>query len=249
VKGVLLAGGTGSRLYPLTRITNKHLLPIGDRPMVNYGIEALVAAGITDVMVVTGGTHAGEFLRLLSNGHEFGVDRLLYAYQERPGGIAEALGLAERFVGDEPVVVMLADNIFEHSIAPTIERYASQPGGARLILAEVNNPEHLRHVGVAELDSDGRIVRIVEKPEVPPSNYSVTGVYVYDPTVFAVLPTLVPSGRGELEITDVNNHYVKAGQMAYDITAGYWGDAGESIEAYYTVNDRVRRYGANKADR
>jgi len=167
VKGVLLAGGTGSRLYPLTRITNKHLLPIGDRPMVNYGIEALVAAGVTDVMVVTGGTHAGEFLRLLSNGHEFGVDRLLYAYQERPGGIAEALGLAERFVGDEPVVVMLADNIFECSIAPTIEHYAAQGGGARLILAEVNNPEHLRHVGVAKLDDAGRIVRIIEKPEIP----------------------------------------------------------------------------------
>lgn len=246
MKGVLLAGGTGSRLYPLTRITNKHLLPIGDRPMVNYGIEALVAAGVTDVMVVTGGAHAGEFLRLLSNGHEFGVDRLLYAYQERPGGIAEALGLAERFVGDEPVVVMLADNIFECSIAPTIEHYAAQGGGARLILAEVNNPEHLRHVGVAKLDDAGRIVRIIEKPEIPPSNYSVTGVYLYDPTVFSVVSTLVPSGRGELEITDVNNHYVDAGEMEYDITAGYWGDAGESIDAYYTVNDRVRRHGANK---
>ena len=240
MKGVLLAGGTGSRLYPLTRITNKHLLPIGDRPMVNYGIEALVAAGVTDVMVVTGGAHAGEFLRLLSNGHEFGVDRLLYAYQERPGGIAEALGLAERFVGDEPVVVMLADNIFERSIK------GSLGGGARLILAEVNNPEHLRHVGVAKLDDAGRIVRIIEKPEIPPSNYSVTGVYLYDPTVFSVVSTLVPSGRGELEITDVNNHYVDAGEMEYDITAGYWGDAGESIDAYYTVNDRVRRHGANK---
>jgi glucose-1-phosphate thymidylyltransferase len=246
VKGVLLAGGTGSRLFPLTRITNKHLLPIGDRPMVNYGIEALVAAGVTDIMVVTGGTHAGEFLRLLSNGHEFGVDRLLYAYQESPGGIAEALGLAERFVGDEAVVVMLADNIFECSIAPTVEHFAVQGGGARVILAAVKDPEHLRHVGVAELDSAGRIVRIVEKPDVPPSNLSVTGVYVYDSDVFSVLPTLVPSGRGELEITDVNNHYVDAGRLEYDITTGYWGDAGESIDAYYTVNDRVRRHGANK---
>ncbi len=142
---------------------------------------------------------------------------------------------------------MLADNIFECSIAPTVEHFAAQGGGARLILAEVENPEHLRHVGVAELDSSGRIVRIVEKPETPPSNYSVTGVYVYDADVFSILPTLVPSGRGELEITDVNNHYVGSGRMEYDITAGYWGDAGESIEAYYTVNDRVRRHGANKA--
>jgi glucose-1-phosphate thymidylyltransferase len=246
VKGVLLAGGTGSRLFPLTRITNKHLLPIGDRPMIDYGIEALVLGGVTEVMVVTGGTHAGEFLRLLSNGHEYGLDRLNYAYQERPGGIAEALGLAERFVGDDPVVVMLADNIFERSIKGSLDRFASQEEGARLLLARIDEPEHLRHLGVPELDDEGRIRRIVEKPTNPPSNYCVTGVYLYPPDVFAVLPTLEPSGRGELEITDVNNHFVAAGKMTYDIIEGYWGDAGESIDAYYAVNDQVRSHGANR---
>jgi glucose-1-phosphate thymidylyltransferase len=247
VKGVLLAGGTGSRLFPLTRITNKHLLPIGDRPLVSYGIEALVLGGVTEVMVVTGGTHAGEFLRLLSNGHEFGLDTLCYSYQERPGGIAEALALAERFVGDDSVVVMLADNIFERSIKASLERFAASDHGARLLLAEIDDVEHLRHLGVPELDSEGRIVRIIEKPADPPSNYCVTGVYLYPPDVFQVLPTLEPSGRGELEITDVNNHYVADGEMAYDVIEGYWGDAGESIDAYYAVNDQVRRNGANRA--
>jgi glucose-1-phosphate thymidylyltransferase len=246
VKGVLLAGGTGSRLFPLTRITNKHLLPIGDRPMVDYGIEALVLGGITEVMVVTGGTHAGEFLRLLSNGNEYGLDRLNYAYQERPGGIAEALGLAERFVGNDAVVVMLADNIFERSIKASLDRFASQESGARLLLARIDEPEHLRHLGVPEMDGDGRIRRIIEKPASPPSNYCVTGVYLYPPDVFSVLPTLQPSGRGELEITDVNNHYVAAGTMAYDVIEGFWGDAGESIDAYYAVNDQVRKHGANR---
>jgi len=246
VKGVLLAGGTGSRLFPLTRITNKHLLPIGDRPLVSYGIEALVLGGVTEVMVVTGGAHAGEFLRLLSNGHEFGLDTLCYSYQERPGGIAEALGLAERFVGDDSAVVMLADNIFERSIKASLERFAASDHGARLLLARIDDVEHLRHLGVPELDADGRIVRIFEKPAHPPSNYCVTGVYLYPPDVFQVLPSLEPSGRGELEITDVNNHYVEKGAMAYDVIEGYWGDAGESIDAYYAVNDQVRRNGANR---
>ncbi|MCU1489003.1 MAG: Spore coat protein [Acidimicrobiaceae bacterium] len=245
MKGVLLAGGTGSRLYPLTRITNKHLLPIYDRPMIAYAVDALVQAGISEIMVVTGGTHAGEFLRLLSNGEEHGVDRLLYAYQERPGGIAEALGLAERFVGDDPVLVMLADNVFGRSIQDTVNRFAEQAKGARIVLASVLEPEHLRHLGVPELAPDGRVVRIVEKPEDPPSQYCVTGVYCYDPSVFEVIATLVPSRRGELEITDVNNHFIEAGAMAYDVTEGFWGDAGESIDAYYTVNDHVRRFGAN----
>jgi glucose-1-phosphate thymidylyltransferase len=246
VKGVLLAGGTGSRLFPLTRITNKHLLPIGDRPMIDYGIEALVLGGITEVMVVTGGTHAGEFLRLLSNGNESGLDSLNYAYQERPGGIAEALGLAERFVGDDRVVVMLADNIFERSIKGSLDGFAAQADGARVLLAQIDEPEHLRHLGVPELDAEGRIVRIIEKPADPPSTYCVTGVYLYPPDVFSVLPTLSPSGRGELEITDVNNHYVSTGAMAYDVIQGFWGDAGESIDAYYAVNDWVRSHGANK---
>jgi glucose-1-phosphate thymidylyltransferase len=214
--------------------------------MVSYGIEALVLGGVTEVMVVTGGTHAGEFLRLLSNGHEFGLDRLCYAYQERPGGIAEALGLAERFAGDDPIVVMLADNIFERSIRPSLERFAATGTGARLLLAEVTNPDHLRHVGVPEIDGSGRIVRIIEKPAEPPSNYCVTGVYLYEPSVFSVLPSLTPSGRGELEITDVNNHFVARGEMAYDVIEGYWGDAGESIDAYYAVNDQVRSCGANR---
>jgi glucose-1-phosphate thymidylyltransferase len=245
VKGVLLAGGTGSRLFPLTRITNKHLLPIGDRPMVSYGIDALVSAGVTEIMVVTGGAHAGEFLRLLSNGQEHGVDLLVYGYQDRPGGIAEALGLAQKFVGREPVCVMLADNIFEQSIKPSIERFASHPVGARLLLAEIADPEHLRHLGVPVLDGEGRITSIIEKPPSPPSTYCVTGTYLYDSSVFDVISTLEPSGRGELEITDVNNHYVSAGLMQYDVIEGFWGDAGESIEAYYEVNDFVRHHGAN----
>ena len=245
MRGVILAGGTGSRLHPLTRITNKHLLPIGDRPMISYAIEALVKAGVNEMMVVTGGTHAGEFLRLLSNGQEYGVDRLLYAYQERAGGIAEALGLAAQFVGDDAAVVMLADNIFGKSFVSSVQRFAADPKGARLLLAEVKDPDHLRHLGVPELDESGTIVRIVEKPEDPPSNYCVTGVYFYDSSVFDIIRTLRPSGRGELEITDVNNHYVAAGLARYDIQEGFWGDAGESIDAYYAVNDHVRRYGAN----
>jgi glucose-1-phosphate thymidylyltransferase len=246
MKGVLLAGGTGTRLYPLTRITNKHLLPVYDRPMIAWAIEALVLADVREIMVVTGGTHAGEFLRLLSNGHEYGVDRLQYAYQERPGGIAEALGLTERFVGDDPVVVMLADNVIGGTIRETVQRFKEQGSGARILLSEVEDEAHLTHVGVPELDDAGRVVRIIEKPHDPPSRYCVTGIYLYDPSVYSIIPTLEPSGRGELEITDVNNHYVSEGLMAYDILDGFWGDAGESIEAYYVVNDYVRRHGANK---
>ncbi len=246
MKGVILAGGTGTRLHPLTRITNKHLLPIYDRPMVTYGIEALVQAGVTELMLVTGGTHAGEFLRLLGNGHEWGIDRLSYAYQERAGGIAEALGLAERFAAGDRVCVMLADNVVGRSIRPAVENFERQERGARILLAREENPEHLRHLGVPELDGANRVVRIVEKPETPPSSFAVTGIYFYDEDVFEVIPTLEPSGRGELEITDVNNHYVDQGTMEYDVLEGFWGDAGESIEAYYAVNDFVRREGANR---
>ena len=245
MKGVVLAGGTGSRLDPLTRITNKHLLPIYDRPMVTYAIEALVRAGISEVMLVTGGTHAGEFFRLFGNGHDYGVHPLLYSYQERPGGIAEALGLAERFVDRDRGCVMLADNVVERSFRPAAERFAAQERGGRILLSREYDPEHLRNLGVPELDGDGKIVRIVEKPEEPPSEYAVTGIYFYDETVWDVLPTLQPSGRGELEITDVNNWYVGQGTMEYDVLEGFWGDAGESIEAYYTVNDFVRASGAN----
>jgi glucose-1-phosphate thymidylyltransferase len=245
MKGVILAGGIGSRLHPLTRITNKHLLPIYDRPMVEYAIEALVGGGVTEIMVVTGGTHAGEFLRLLGDGHAHGIDRLSYAYQEREAGIADALSLAERFAGGDRILVMLADNVFERSVRPAIDNFEKQERGARIVLSRMEEPEHLRHLGVAELDGD-RVLRIHEKPETPPSEFAVTGLYFYDPTVFEFLPTLSPSARGELEITDVNNWYIGQEAMEYDIVEGFWGDAGESIEAYYEVNDFVREHGANR---
>jgi glucose-1-phosphate thymidylyltransferase len=246
VKGVVLAGGSGTRLHPLTKITNKHLLPIHDRPMVDFAIEALVSAGVTELMLVTGGTHAGEFFRLLGNGQEHGIERLSYAYQDKAGGIAEALGLAERFVDRERCVVMLADNVFGRSIRPVVERFEQQQQGARIALARESDPEHLRHLGVPELDGDGRVARIVEKPQEPPSEYAVTGMYFYDDAVWGIVSGLEPSERGELEITDVNNWYVEQGLMEYDVLDGFWGDAGESIDAYYAVNDFVRANGANR---
>jgi glucose-1-phosphate thymidylyltransferase len=246
MKGVILAGGTGSRLYPLTRITNKHLLPIYDRPMIAWAIEAVVQSGIDEIMLVTGGTHAGEFLRLLGNGHEYGINQLSYGYQENAGGIAEALGLAAHFAEGGPVLVMLADNIVERSIRPIVDAFRANPVGARILLSPVSEPEHLRHLGVPVFGDDGRVVHIEEKPEIPASQYCVTGIYCYEAGVFDIIGDLEPSGRGELEITDVNNHFVEKGQMAHDIQEGFWGDAGESIDAYYTVNDFVREYGANK---
>jgi glucose-1-phosphate thymidylyltransferase len=246
VKGVILAGGTGSRLHPLTRITNKHLLPIYDRPMINWAIEALVKAGVSEMMLVTGGMHAGEFLRLLGNGQEFGIDRLLYAYQEKPGGIAEALALAEHFVGQDRVVVLLADNIYGRTLRPCVEAFRLQKAGARVILYAEKDARHLRNLGVAQFNGSGRIEHIVEKPAEPPSEYAVTGAYFYDDTVWTVLPSLTPSGRGELEITDVNNWYVERNLMEHDVLDAFWGDAGESIDAYYAVNDHVRQSGANK---
>ncbi len=245
MKGVILAGGTGSRLHPLTRITNKHLLPIYDRPMINFAIEALVSAGVAEIMLVTGGTHAGEFLRLLGNGNEFGIERLFYAYQDRAGGIAEALGLAERFVAGDRCVVLLGDNIFERSLKPCVDAFRRQERGSRVVLSRETNLQHLAHLGVARFDGDHRISGIVEKPASPPSEYAVTGVYFYDHQVWNVLPELQPSGRGELEITDVNNWYVERGQMEYDVVEGFWGDAGESINGYYAVHDFVRSHGAN----
>ena len=232
-------------MRPLTRITNKHLLPIYDRPMVTYAIEAFVKAGISEIMLVTGGTHAGEFLRLLGNGEDFGVGRLLYSYQDRPGGIAEALGLAEKFVGNDKLAVILADNIFGSSISGVVENFTRQPGGARIVLVGLGEPDHLSNLGVARFEGD-KIVEIQEKPDVAPSSYAVTGLYFYDPTVFEIISNLTPSERGELEITDVNNYFVNAGSMEYDILDGYWGDAGESIDAYFEVNDYVRANGANK---
>lgn len=246
LKGVILAGGTGSRLYPLTRITNKHLLPLYDRPMVSYAVEALVKAGIDDLMVVTGGIHAGEFLRLLGNGTDHGIARLSYAYQDQPGGIAQALGLAQRFVGDDKVAVLLADNVFEGSLVPAVTAFARQTTGARILLSEVQDTTHLRSLGVADLDKEGRVRRIVEKPQAPPSRFAVTGLYFYSPDVFEVVQGLRPSARGELEITDVNNHYLEQGTLEADVIRGFWGDAGESIDWYYAVNDFVRRRGVNR---
>jgi glucose-1-phosphate thymidylyltransferase len=240
MKGVILAGGSGTRLHPLTRITNKHLLPLYDRPMVTYAVEALVSAGIDELMLVTGGTHAGEFFRLLGNGHDYGIDRLFYGYQEEAGGIADALALAERFVARDKVCVMLADNIFERSLRPIAENFEQQSQGGRIVLSEVVEDEHLRHLGVAVMAGE-RVTEILEKPASPPSRFAVTGIYFYDDQVWDVLPTLEPSGRGELEITDVNNWYVGRGEMEADVVDGFWGDAGESIQAYYEVNDFVRR--------
>jgi glucose-1-phosphate thymidylyltransferase len=233
MKGVILAGGTGSRLDPLTRITNKHLLPVYDRPMVVYAIEALREAGIAELMLVTGGEHVEDFRRLLGG-------ELVYGNQERPGGIAEALGLAHDFCRGDRVAVILADNIFGGSIAPTIRNFEGQRHGARVLLAHVRETEHLRHLGVPRMEGD-RIVEIVEKPVDPPGRLAVTGLYCYEPDVFDVVAELEPSGRGELEITDVNNHYVRAGTLEHDVFEGYWGDAGESIDAYYEVIERVRR--------
>jgi len=246
MRGVILAGGSGTRLLPLTRITNKHLLPIYDRPMIQWAIEAVVKAGITEVMVVTGGAHAGEFLRLLGNGRDVGLDLLTYGYQEREAGVADALSLAEPFANGEPVLVMLADNIIERSIGPTVRAFAADPVGARILLSRVEELDHLRNLGVAELNEHKQVVRVVEKPDDPPSRYAVTGVYCYDASVFSVIQTLSPSARGELEIADVNNHYARLGQLRYDILEGFWGDAGESIDVYYAVNDFVRAHGANK---
>ena len=233
MKGVILAGGTGSRLDPLTKITNKHLLPVGDKPMVQWAVDTLEAAGIDELMLVTGADHVDDFRRLLG-------DDLQYGKQERPGGIAEALGLAREFSADDRVVVMLADNIFAGSIEEAIRNFARQDRGARVLLAHVRETEHLRHLGVPRMESE-RIAEIVEKPVHPPGQLAVTGLYCYEPGVFDVIAQLEPSGRGELEITDMNNHYVREGTLEFDVFHGYWGDAGESIDAYYEVIDRARR--------
>jgi glucose-1-phosphate thymidylyltransferase len=221
LKGVVLAGGTGSRLFPLTKITNKHLLPIYDKPMIYYPIETLVDAGIDEIMLVTGGRNSGDFLRLLANGKELGA-HLSYTYQEGEGGIAEALGLAKRFAGSDPVCVILGDNIIENSIRSSVDAFREQGSGARILLKEVPDAERF---GVAEISGD-RIVGIEEKPSQPKSSYAVTGIYMYDNTVFSKIHTLVPSSRGELEITDVNNAYIREGTMAFSYLDGWWTDAG-----------------------
>jgi glucose-1-phosphate thymidylyltransferase len=242
VKGVVLAGGSGSRLYPLTRITNKHLLPVYKQPMIYYPIQLLAAAGIDRILVVTGGNHAGEFLPLLGNGSAFGLKHVDYTYQERPGGIADALGLARHFADGDDVCVILADNVFEYSIRETFDRFARQGGGARVLLSEVDHPEQY---GVPVFAGE-RVARIDEKPTEPMSSFAVTGCYLYDREVFDIVDRLKPSGRGELEITDVNNAYIARGQLHYDVVKGFWVDCGESFDTYLRAQNLVAERGANK---
>ena len=222
MKGIVLAGGTGSRLFPLTKITNKHLLPIYDKPMIYYPIQSLVDAGIKDVLIVTGGRNSGDFLRLLANGKGFGLKHINYTYQEGEGGIAEALALAEHFAEGDRICVILGDNIIEGSIAQAVKDFEQQERGAKILLKQVHDAERF---GVAEIDGD-RIIGIEEKPSKPKSNYAVTGIYMYDETVFSKTRTLKPSARGELEITDVNNAYIQEGTMSFNYLDGWWTDAG-----------------------
>ncbi len=235
-KGVILAGGLGSRLRPLTKVTNKHLLPVYDKPMIYYPLETLRRAGLDDIMIVTGGNSAGEFLRLLGNGREFGLRDIYYTYQEGEGGIADALKLCEHFAEGSRVVVILGDNILEEDISPYVERFCLQESGARLLLKEVPDPERF---GVPELNGE-RILRIEEKPVEPKSRYAVTGIYMYDENVFDIAHNLRPSARGELEITDVNNEYIRRGNLCYDVLSGWWTDAGQ-FESLYLASNLVAK--------
>jgi glucose-1-phosphate thymidylyltransferase len=234
MKGVVLAGGLGTRLAPLTRVTNKHLLPVYRKPMIYYPIEKLVRAGLREIMVVTGGPFAGDFLKLLGNGREFGLKEIHYTYQEGEGGIAEALGLTENFVEGDRVCVILGDNIFSAEIGRGVEEFLKQKSGAKIFLQEVDDPGRF---GVAELKGKN-VVSIEEKPKKPKSKYAVTGIYMYDNEVFSIVKTLTPSGRGELEITDVNNAYVKRGTLTYEILDGWWTDAG-TFDSLYRANKLV----------
>lgn len=243
MKGVILAGGLGSRLAPLTKVTNKHLLPVYNKPMVFFPIECLVTAGIKDVLLVTGGNSAGDFLRLLGNGREFGLNSLNYAYQVGEGGIAEALRLAEQWSGNDKICVVLGDNIIEKNIRAAVESFDKVEAGARILLKKVHDPERF---GVATLKGD-RVVKIVEKPKQPESDLAVIGIYMYDRQVFDIIKTLKPSNRGELEITDVNNAYIERGQLSYDILDGWWTDAG-TFESLVHASELVRKGGANHAD-
>jgi len=243
MKGVILAGGLGTRLYPLTKVTNKHLLPIHDKPMIYYPIQALINAGIDDILIVTGGNNAGDFLKLLGNGKDFGLKHINYTYQEGEGGIAEALGLAEFFAAGDKTCVVLGDNIIEKNVRKAVEAFRKQKGGAKILLKEVPDPERF---GVPELRGD-RIVKVEEKPEEPKSSYAVIGIYLYDAAVFDVVKTLKPSHRGELEITDVNNRYIEKGLMTWDILEGWWTDAG-TFESLLRANVLVAETGANKME-
>ena len=240
MKGVILAGGLGSRLYPLTKITNKHLLPVHDQPMIYYPIKTLINAGIEDIMIVTGGNAAGDFLRLLGNGKDFGLRHLNYTYQEGEGGIADALSLVEHFAEDQPICVVLGDNLIEKNIRDAADQYREQGSGAKILLKKVHDPQRF---GVPELNGD-KVVRIEEKPSDPKSDYAVTGIYFYDSTVFDIIKTLVPSGRGELEITDVNNHYIDRDAMTWNELEGWWTDAG-TFDSLLRASNLVAESGAN----
>jgi glucose-1-phosphate thymidylyltransferase len=240
MKGIILAGGLGTRLYPLTKVTNKHLLPVYDKPMIYYPIKTLINAGINDILIVTGGNNAGDFLKLLGNGKEFGLKHINYTYQEGEGGIAEALSLAEFFAAGEKICVVLGDNIIEKNIRKAVEAFRMQKEGAKVLLKEVSDPQRF---GVPELDGE-RIIGIEEKPKQPKSKYAVIGTYLYDPTVFSIIKTLKPSARGELEITDVNNRYIEKGSMTWDILEGWWTDAG-TFESLLRANQLVAQTGAN----
>jgi glucose-1-phosphate thymidylyltransferase len=241
VKGVVLAGGLGTRLRPLTAVTNKHLLPVYDQPMIYYPVQTLVNAGITDIMIVTGGNSAGDFLKLLGNGKAFGLKHLNYTYQEGEGGIAHALALVEHFAAGDPVCVVLGDNIIEGNIASAVRAYRHQGGGAKIILKRVPDPDRF---GVPELDGQ-RVIRIEEKPAAPKSEYAVIGIYMYDSEVYSIIRTLEPSGRGELEITDVNNAYIERDEMSWEELDGWWTDAG-TFESLLHASKLVAETGANK---
>src|SRR5256714_5944817 len=242
MKGVILAGGTGSRLFPLTKVTNKHLLPVYNKPMIYYPLECMAKAGIEEVLLVTGGNNSGDFIRLLGNGREFGLKELNYTYQDGAGGIAQALGLAEHFAEGDSIMLILGDNIVEYSIKECCKRFRHQGQGAKILLSEVENP---RAYGVAEMDGE-RVVKIVEKPKDPKSNWAVIGIYFYDGKVFDIVRTLKPSARNELEITDVNNAYIERGEMTADKIPGFWPDAGENIDFDLQACNTVAQCGANK---
>jgi glucose-1-phosphate thymidylyltransferase len=243
MKGIVLAGGLGSRLRPLTAVTNKHLLPVYDKPMVYYPIQTLVNAGIRDIMIVTGGNSAGDFLKLLKNGKDFGLKHINYTYQEGEGGIAAALALCEAFSDGEPVCVVLGDNIIEKNICKAVRSHRHQGGGAKILLKKVTDPQRF---GVPQLEGR-KVVRIEEKPKEPKSDYAVIGIYMYDADVFRIIKTLKPSDRGELEITDVNNEYIRRGEMTWDELDGWWTDAG-TFESLLHASNLVAETGANKTD-
>ena len=236
MKGVILAGGLGTRMRPLTNVTNKHLLPVYDRPMIFFPIQTLAEAGIREILIVTGGNSAGDFLRLIGNGAAFGLNHVSYAYQKGEGGIAEALGLAEHFAGGDRIAVVLGDNILQESIAPHVRAFERQPEGAKILLKKVPDPERF---GVVNFKR-GRVAGIDEKPRRPKSDYIVTGIYLYDPQVFRIIKTLKPSGRGELEITDVNNRYIEQGRMTYSVLKGFWSDCG-TFESLHRASQLVAR--------